>query len=253
MGQEVGTSLATRSEPAMEVGPSVEDMMGMAIAQGESGVAALERLVALQERATDRRARMAFIQALSAFRDQCPPIQKTRQNLQFSRVDRNGVKGPAMYADIEDIERIARPVASANGLIWTWNTTVDETLMHVSCKLLHIEGHFEISTVSMPYESKAGASPQQKYAITQTYGMRYSLIAALGITTADADTDGNVPGQEPETITESQAADLKSLAEEVKANLPKFLAYMGVGSMGDIPASDYARAVSALEKKRKNA
>jgi len=210
----------------------------------------LERLVALQERVTDRNARTAFIQALSAFRDQCPPIQKTRQNIQFSRVDRAGVKGPAMYAGLEDIERIARPVASANGLIWTWNTTVDETLMHVSCKLLHIEGHFEISTVSMPYESKAGASPQQKYAITQTYGMRYSLIAALGITTADADTDGNVPGQASDKITEGQVADLYALADEVKANLPKFLAYMGVEALSDIPVADYARAVSALERKR---
>lgn len=155
-----------------------------------------------------------------------------------------------MYADIEDIDRIARPIASANGLIWTWNTTVDATHMHVTCKVLHVDGHTETATVSFPYESKAGASAQQKYSITQTYGMRYSLIAALGITTADADTDGNVPGQASETITDEQVADLTSLAEEVKANLPKFLAYMGVGALSDIPTADYSRAVSALEKKR---
>lgn len=248
--EHTGTSLQTRAEALPEVGPSVKDLMSMAIQQGESGVAALERLAALMERETDRRARMAYIEALSRFRDQCPPIPKTRKNIQFSRVNRAGVKGPAMYADIEDIDRIARPIASANGLIWTWNTTVDATHMHVTCKVLHVDGHTETATVSFPYESKAGASAQQKYSITQTYGMRYSLIAALGITTADADTDGNVPGQASETITDEQVADLTSLAEEVKANLPKFLAYMGVGALSDIPTADYSRAVSALEKKR---
>jgi len=251
---EHGTSVATRAEtePAL-VGPSVEDMMGMAIAQGESGIAALERLVALQERATDRRARMAYVEALSRFREQCPPIPRTRQNTQFSKVNRAGVSGPSMYAGLEDIDRVARPVASANGLIWTWDTTVDATMMHITCKVLHVDGHYETATVSMPHESKAGASSQQKYAITQTYGMRYSLIAALGITTADADTDGNVPGNGSEKITEGQVADLYALADEVKADLPKFLKYMGVSALSDIPVSDYPRAVSALEKKRSRA
>ena len=250
---ETGTTLQTRVEALPEVGPSVKDLMGMAIQQGESGVAALERLAALMERDTDRRARMAYIEALSRFREQCPPIPKTRKNIQFSRVNRAGVNGPAMYADIEDIDRIARPIASANGLIWTWDTKVDATHMHTSCKLLHVDGHSETATVSFPYESKAGASAQQKYSITQTYGMRYSLIAALGITTADADTDGNVPGQASETITDEQVADLTALAQEVKADIPRFLKYMGVAAMGDITTGEYARAKKALEDKRKRA
>jgi len=244
-----GTTLATRGETLPE-GPSVAHMMEVAIQQGPQGVEALERLAALMERETDRRARMAYIEALGKFRDECPPIPKTRANSQFSKVNRAGVKGPAMYAGLEDIDAIARPVASANGLIWTWDTVVDEAMMHVTCKVLHVDGHRESATVSMPHESKAGASSQQKYAITQTYGMRYSLIAALGITTADADTDGNVPGQEPETITEAQVADLYALADEVGADLPKFLKWAGVEAMADIRASDYGRVVKALEKRR---
>ena len=248
-----GTSLAERHAPQMETqAADVSGLVKLALEGGPS-VEVLERLVALQERVTERNARMAYIEALSAFRAACPPIPKTRENTQFSKVNRAGVKVAAMYAGLEDIERVARPVAAANGLIWTWDTTVDDTMMHITCKVLHVDGHHETATVSMPHESKAGASAQQKYAITQTYGMRYSLIAALGITTADADTDGNVPGQASETITDEQVADLTSLAQEVKADLPRFLKYMGVAAMGDITTGEYARAKKALEDKRKRA
>mgnify|MGYP001773033731 CR=1 FL=1 len=52
------------------------------------------------------------------------------------------------------------------------------------------------------------------------------------------------------TITDSQAADLGALADDVGADLPKFLTYMKVKFIADIPASQYSTAVAALEAKR---
>lgn len=209
----------------------------------------LERLVALQERVAERDARAAFFEALVTFRDQCPPIRKTRENSQFE-VSRNGVKRKAMYAPLEEIDRVARPIAAKHGLVWTWDTKVDDALMHISCRVIHVAGHSETTNVSMPYESKAGSSLQQKYGSTQTYGMRYSLIAALGITTVDEDDDGNGTAEEVEFVTEAQAADLEALADEVGVNKPKFLAWLGVESFAVIPAADLKRARTTLEAKR---
>ncbi len=211
----------------------------------------LERLVAMQEREGERLARKDFVQALSSFREACPQIQKTRENKQFSKVNRAGAKVASKYAALEDIDAIARPVASAHGLIWTWDTTVDDTLMHITCKVLHVGGHSETATVSMPYESKAGASPQQKYAITQQYGMRYSLIAALGITTADEDNDGNT-GPEG-VISDDQMETLKNKMldadQKVGIDAAKFLEHLQVEFLKDLPAHKFEMAMNALYRK----
>ena len=124
--------------------------------------------------------------------------------------------------------------------------------MHVICRVTHVAGHSEETTVSMPFESKAGSSPQQKYGTAQTYGMRYSLIAALGITTADDDTDGNAPADEPEPVTDEELAALTDLLDEIGdrvKNETKLLAWLGVDALADITRADYARAIAALKAK----
>lgn len=239
-----GGNLPVAGEPIEE---DVSGLVRLAIEQ-KVPVEALERLVALQERVMERNARTAFVEALAAFRQECPPILKTRENEQF-KVTRNGVKRPARYAPLEEIERVAGPVAARHGLTWTWDTRIEGDLMHITCRVMHVMGHAESTNVSMPYQSNAGASPQQKYAISQSYGMRYSLIAALGITTADEDTDGNTG--EVETITREQAADLTVLMDEVKADKARFFAWAGVDVMEDLPKSKLVEAKNILEEKRR--
>ena len=228
-----------------------QSLVQLAIEKGVD-VEVIERLVALQERVTERNARAAFVEALSAFREECPPIQKTRINDQFS-VTRNGVRRQARYAPLEEIDRVARPVAAKYGLTWTWDTRIEGDLMNVVCRVMHIAGHAESTSVAMPFASKAGSSPQQKYGSAQTYGMRYSLIAALGLTMADEDDDGaggNAGGGDEHGLTDDQLANLSALIDEVKADRPRFLRYMGVEKLEDIPSDHYAQAVSALEAKR---
>jgi hypothetical protein len=244
--REVGGVAAPGAE-----GQSVASLVQYAIERGVD-VEVLERLVALQERVMERDARAAFFEALTAFREKCPPIVKTRENSQF-KVTRAGVSRPAKYAPLEEIDRVARPIAAECGLVWTWDTRLEGELMHVTCRVLHVMGHSEAATVAMPHGSSAGSSPQQKYGSTQTYGMRYSLIAALGITTADEDVDGAEGGagsKAGEEITPEQEATLRALVREVKANEQKFLDWLQVRSLAVLPASRYAEAVAALEQKR---
>lgn len=247
MANQMATVESRAHEPV-----AVSGLVALAIEKGVD-VEVLERLVALQERVTERNARAAFFEALAKFREACPPIRRTRENSQF-KVSRDGVQRPSKYAPLDEIDRIARPVASACGLTWTWDTRVEGDLMHVICRVLHVLGHSESSTVTMPHGSNAGSSPQQKYGSTQTYGMRYSLVAALGLTTADDDHDGNgESGNGGEPITPSQAGDLRALMREVKADEGKFLRWLKVQSVDEVPAARYREAVAALEQKRRPA
>ena len=240
---EKGTAVAMQDAP----------VFGLLTAAADKGMSLedLKELFSLQKEIDARNARMGFYRALAAFRAECPQPQKTRENTQF-QVTRNGVKRHSKYAPLEEIDRVAGPVAAAQGLSWIWDTRIEGDLMHVTCKLFHQDGHTEHATVSMPYESKAGASPQQKYGSTQTYGMRYSLIAALGITSADEDVDGapGSGGPPSEPITEAQAADLAALISEVGTDQAKLLAYYGAESLAKFPAAELERVTKHLEGKR---
>ena len=63
--------------------------------------------------------------------------------------------------------------------------------------------------VHVPPTKGMNTNEAQDQGLILTYGMRYSLIGALGIVTADEDTDAIVP-EDVTTITDTQAADLQA-------------------------------------------
>lgn len=214
---------------------------------------ALERLFALHERMLALQAVQAFNAAFAAFRSECPPVQRKTVNAFFKKVDRNGVTVPTMYASIENIAETVDPFLGKNGLSYHWgDATIAGDILTIPFVLKHVGGHSVSSSGSMPLENKAGCSPQQKYAIAETYAMRRSMARGLGIATCDEDTDGNEPPpQSVPTINANQAANIKALLDELKADKGIFLRWCGVDRIEDIPASDFKRTIDGLEKKRK--
>ncbi|MCL6557225.1 MAG: ERF family protein [Firmicutes bacterium] len=96
-------------------------------------------------------------------------------------------------------------------------------------------------------------SDPQGYGSALTYARRYSLMAACGI--APEDDDGNSasrdrkPGK-PVLITESQAADLDALLEEVGGDKKAFMGYFKIASLRELPAGEYGKAVAMVNAKR---
>ncbi len=60
-------------------------------------------------------------------------------------------------------------------------------------------------------------------------------------------------GAAPATINEAQRADLQVMIDEVGADKDRFLEYFKIEKLADLPAAQYQRAVTALEKKRQAA
>jgi hypothetical protein len=248
------TAVTKREAVQVQAPDAPEDVGGLIrlALEKQVPVEVLERLVALSERVSERNARAAFFDALARFRAECPPIQKTRENAQFS-VTRNGVKRASKYAPLEEVDRVARPVAAECGLVWTWDQRIDGEFMHVTCRVLHVMGHSESSTVTLPHASNAGSSPQQKFGGTQSYGMRYSLLAALGLTTAEEDTDG-AGGEEDgggEAISDGDLADIEAKIREVGADRAAFLRVLGVERLGNLTSDRVPEVVRLLEEKRR--
>lgn len=247
--QEVGVALETveeRRAPAVrDGGVSTSDLVQLAQSD-KLNVDMLERLIALQERATERNARDAFNEALSAFQEECPQIGRTAK-AKFA--NRAGTNHEYNYAPLDEVARVIRPILKRHGLSYTWDMEVQQAgFLKVTTTVRHVEGHFQSSSFVVPTETNAAMSAQQKYGAATTYAQRRSLTAALGITTADEDTDG--AGVDPDPITPEQEATINALGREVNMNADKFLDMFGVDRVADIPAGRYQEAVSFLEQKR---
>ena len=223
-------------------------LMRAAVEQGEAGVAALERIVALQERMDATRARGEFVAALARVQADCPVIERR------SPIPDASGRIKYRYAPLENIIHVAGPVLRDNGFSWMFSVDYPEGATTVCCTLAHISGHLQESCVRMPGVNVPKANAAQNEGAAITYGKRLAFLNATGLTTADEDTDGrsveaDIEAAEP--ITEQQAADLRALADEVGADKESFLKYMGADMFAAIPKGQYTRAVNALEAKRR--
>jgi hypothetical protein len=224
-------------------------ILAMAVERGldPAGIKELAELAWKQE---DRKAAQEFNDALMQFQDDCPTIPKSAT---ANIASHSGSGYSYKWAPLETIDAIVRPVLRRLGFSYSWDTAVDGGMLTATCTLRHVNGHKESSSFACPTESNnPGMSKQQKHAGTDTFARRYSLTAVLGLTTTDEDTDG----ADPTPITEKQVADIDCLIADIGGLdhagevLKRTLAFMKVDRLEDIRASEYGRAIAALERKR---
>jgi hypothetical protein len=233
--------------PAQREKKDVYDLLTLAVEQ-KVDVEMLERLSALKERLDDRQARQEFFAALGQFQDECPEVEKT-STAKILKHD-GTISFSYNYAKLEHIERVVRPHLRANGFSFNWDTEDSGNAVSATCKLTHVGGHRESSKFSCPNSSPSrGMSAQQAVAAALSFAKRNSLVQVLGLTTTEPDLDGADPASF-DSINESQAADVMALATEVGADLPRFLKYMKVDSIEEIPATQLQNAIASLERKR---
>lgn len=157
----------------------------------------LEKLMQLQERWQAQQARKEFLSAISHFQANCPTLEKTKK-VDFA--NKAGYRTKYSYASLGDIvESIKKPLSDA-GLSFRWEIQDVESKLVVTCIVSHHLGHSEKTTMSAAKDESGGKNEIQQRGSSITYLQRYTLIAALGISTADEDVDGH----KEETSTPAQ-------------------------------------------------
>lgn len=207
----------------------------------------LEKLLEMQERILARRAEMAFSAAMTSAQSVVKRIAADALNPQTR----------SKYATYQALDKALRPIYTSNGFALSFNTE-DSPLpeyMRVVCDVSHVDGHSRKYRLDMPIDgkgAKGGDVMTKTHAVGAgaSYGMRYLLKMIFNVAIGEDDNDGN---EVSPAISEDQVATLKAMIEEVKADESKFLKYMRVEVLKDIPADKYAAAVKALEKKRRAA
>lgn len=236
------SNLPERIDAATEVG----GLLHLAIDKGVP-VETLERIAALYREHQDREAARQFAADFAEFQRACPPINKSSR----ARVQtKSGTSYEYRYAELDEIARTVSPHLHTRGLSYSWDSTEADGRITCTCRLRHANGHSATATFSCPVDGSPAMSQQQRAAGTLTYARRQALIQVLGLTTTEDDADAVQSPAAHEVITDEQLSDLRSLIAEVGADEAKFLAYLKLAALDEMPQSMFSRAVAALEAKR---
>lgn len=224
--------------PAITAG-SLLEVIARVAADPSVDAEKMQRLLDMQERMVAQQARIAFAQAMSRLQPQLPQITKDGRVLSKDRTVRS------KYAKFESIDRAIRPLYTAEGFAITYSTELRDGKLHVTATVRHSMGHQESVTVPIPLDSSEYRTAAQNMGSTISYGKRYALCLALNIVTTDEDDDA----APVERITLDQANHINDLLIAAQADRAKFLHWLGVPEVDQIPATQYDAAVAALERK----
>jgi hypothetical protein len=111
--------------------------------------------------------------------------------------------------------------------------------------------------IIVPGEAHANDSGDKAPGKATSYATKYAMLKLFSIETGEGD-EGRVEPYEAkvERITESQAADLSALIDDVGADRPAFMEYIAkdkfiaAATLEEIPAKQYEGLVKMLQRKR---
>lgn len=147
----------------------------------------LKELMEMRRQFEAEQARKSFFAAMSAFQSEIPEITKSK------KADFGQGKASYFYAPLAMIAREVKPAAKQFGLTYRWEIKDVGDIIEVTCLVTHLDGHTERTTMSGKADTTGNKTPMQAKGSAIEYMKRYSLIGALGITTADSDVDGAMP------------------------------------------------------------
>ena len=165
-------------------------LIAQAVDKG-AAVETMEKLMTLQELWEKNQAKKAFDEALSNLQKNLPVIQKTKKVL-----NKDGRTIRYQYAPIESIIEQIKELLANNNLSYKWEVENKEGFIKATSVITHIMGHSEASSFEVPIDKEGFMTAPQKYASALTFAKRYAFCNALGIATADEDTDANDVGNE---------------------------------------------------------
>lgn len=178
------TAVAKQDANIVTIG-SPYALLESAVANG-AAVETLEKLMALQERHEANEARKQFYAAMQMFQDRKPELKRS-SNVNFSTS-----KGTTNYnfCALADIEKALREPLGECGLSYRFENFSEGADIGIRCIVSHVSGHSESTSMKAPSDGSGNKNTIQAIGSTSTYLMRYTLIAAFGLTTADEDDDG---------------------------------------------------------------
>ncbi len=214
----------------------------MQAVQAGTDLAQLEKVLELQIRWEQNEAKKAYHVAMSEFKVNPPKIIKDKQ-VSFSTS-----KGQTSYkhATLANVTESISKELSKHGLSVSWQTHQNGAVQ-VTCKITHVLGHSETTTLSAQPDASGSKNSIQQIGSTITYLERYTLLALTGLATSE-DDDGQGT-EEVKLINEKQLSVISDYLDNNEDLKTRFLAHFKIQSVEELPASRYNQAIIALKAK----
>jgi hypothetical protein len=175
------------------------DLLQLAI-EREGSIDVIERLAALQMQIQDREDKIAFSEAMAAFRDHMPVIVRERSITTKT--------GDLLYKAVA-LEDVATPLNKAlleHGITYRYKSTdLPDGRIRVTC-YLRLKGtayEEEGSTLAAPADTSGGKDTLKGVGSTTSYLEKYTLLASCGVHVYGSDPEAT----EPEGVTQSEGHD----------------------------------------------
>jgi hypothetical protein len=238
--------------PASE-GDAIVQMIERAARDPAVDIDKMERLFRMKLDMEARASRSAYLAALAEMQPKLPVIEKKGTIGKYEKDDKGNRTGrqEAMtkYAKWEDVVEGITPILAEHGFSLSFRVaqpTLDRIV--VSGVLGHRDGHSEETAISLPIDSSGAKNNVQGWGSSVSYGKRYTAFALLNISARGEDDDGKAAG-EPAFITDEEQAIIRNRIDGMGADIARFCQYLGVDGIAKIPATDFKRAMSALDAK----
>ena len=224
-------------------GMDINKIMALAIEKGD--LDKVEKMMELQERFENNEARKAYHVAMTAFKAN-PPSINNDAHVNYKSA-KTGQVTDYKHATLFNVMEKINKSLSEHGLSAAWVTEQPEKGISVTCKITHILGHSESTTLKSDADLSGGKNNIQAIGSTVKYLQRYTVLSLTGLATADMDDDGT--GAEAEYIDDEQMATINEWIESLKVDLAKFKQFMKVDGLDKILKKDYNKAIKALKAK----
>lgn len=257
--QHVAIRQTTAPAPTDETTAFLQTIERMAV-NPDVDIEKLKALMAMRKEFLAEKQRVAFDAAFAEMQPELPTIDRNGRIVVFSKADRDVGKTDGKpiqntpYALFEDINEAARPILARHGFGLSFRTgAAPDGKLRITGILSHKDGHRETDFIDLQHDSTGSKNAVQAVGSSVSYGKRYTTINLLNIVSRapqERDDDGKKGGGPPR-ITDEQHAALIDKISATGADEAKFLEFLKVETLADLPADKFTEALDCLEIRAK--
>jgi len=156
------------------------------------------------------------------------------------------------YRNVEDITQAAKPLLEKHNLLLNISDDLYDVDGRLFVKATATISDGETALSSTGYaeldSSRKGMSMEQISGSASSYARKYALAGLLCLD-ASEDSDSHQARHSVQVITATQAKKLEALLAQTGSDKGKFLNWLGVDKVEDIPKIDFIKAKTVLENK----
>jgi len=156
------------------------------------------------------------------------------------------------YRNVEDITQAAKPLLEKHNLLLNISDDLYDVDGRLFVKATATISDGETALSSTGYaeldSARKGMSMEQISGSASSYARKYALAGLLCLD-ASEDSDSHQARHSVQVITATQAKKLEALLAQTGSDKGKFLNWLGVDKVEDIPKIDFIKAKTVLENK----